>query len=92
MRLGTPENDATHYVDFNKHYHIRRETIYVLDQDIVAGFRIKTRDAGTYRTHVSFKAEEVEGVATLTVRIEDNPLTPMRCNCHGHLLNCSKPS
>jgi len=85
-RSGNPDTDPEHYVDFNKHYHIRRDSLYVLGQDIIVGFKIQTRDSGVYKAQLSFKAEEVEGTAELTVRVEDRPQTPMRCICHGHLL------
>lgn len=85
-RKSNPDTDPDHYVDFNKHYHIRRDNLHVLGQDAIVGFKIQTRDPGIYKAQLSFKAEEVEGKAELTVRIEDQPQTPMRCVCHGHLL------
>lgn len=87
LREGNPETDPTHYMDFSKHYHIRRDVLYVVGQDVAFGFKIETRDTGVYRTHITFKAEEVEGTAFLYLRVEDfPPKTKMRCTCHGHFI------
>jgi hypothetical protein len=87
LRRGNPDSDPTHYMDFSNHYHIRRDILYVVGQDVAFGFKIMTRDAGVYRTHLTFKAEEVEGTAFLSLRVEDfPPKTRMKCTCHGHFI------
>jgi hypothetical protein len=49
---------------------------------IPIGFRLQTKNLGTYLAHIFFFTEERVGEAALTIRVEEKPKTPMRCRVH----------
>jgi len=78
-----PGEDKGHYIDHSKNYHVVREKHHVIGMDQVAGFKLKTRSAGTYPAHLSFAAETREGTYNdLVIRVEDKPETRMKCVGH----------
>jgi hypothetical protein len=55
------------------------------------GFKMRTKKPGVYKTSIGFIANEVNGVADdLVIRVEDKPVTRMRCTLHRgcHLRPC----
>jgi hypothetical protein len=46
------------------------------------GFKIKTRSEGVFKAWLGFLTDEVDGSATLTLRIENRPRTRMVCRNH----------
>jgi hypothetical protein len=49
---------------------------------IPLGFKLQTGRPGKYLAHIFFFTEEEVGKATLTIRVEERPKTPMRCKAH----------
>jgi hypothetical protein len=73
-----------HSRDIHKHWHIRRETPRSVGTHYVTTLKMQTRGSGVYPLTISFITDEIEGNASLMLRVEDVPRTRMRCRAKGH--------
>jgi hypothetical protein len=91
--IRRPGEYPGHYIDYHDNYHIGGAHQRARGQTITSAFKITTRDPGMYYLKMGFVADGIDGVADgtpgaigLRVRVEDNPKTEMRCECHRHCL------
>lgn len=77
-----PDRDTNHYMDVHKYYHRRESSDRNFGTHFVCGFRLVTRDAGRYRTTVTYVTDEREGEDELWIRVEDEPQTCMKRDSH----------
>jgi hypothetical protein len=87
---GTPEESPdthpeTNWTDRHKFYHIRKPKIFPRNETHSLGFKMQTRDAGTWTLNMFFTGEEVGRLKNkLLVRVEDHPTTKMACTLPDH--------
>jgi hypothetical protein len=74
-----PGEDDGNKLTRQKYYHIDRNEHRNIGTHRVVGYKLKTGSAGVFETRVFFMTDETEGRATLTIRVEDEPKTLMRC-------------
>ncbi len=79
---ASPETDRNHYVDHHAYYHVRTERDLISSEVYVRGFSLKTIAEGKYTARVFFHTSKVLGRADISIRVEDQPTTEMRCAIH----------
>jgi hypothetical protein len=77
-----PGKSPGHYIDYHENYHIDEERHRAFHQYITYGFKIGTRDPGTYKLSICVVADGVDGEVSLPVYVEDKPTTKMKCTKH----------
>jgi hypothetical protein len=82
MNRGIPGVHDGHTLNVHKGYHRRTDTTRNVGTHFVTGFRLVTRAPGRYKTQLFFITDEREGVADLTIVVEDSPETCMVCDQH----------
>jgi len=79
----TPGKDKGHYIDIHKFYHWQRETHRSKGTHYVCSYRLSTRAPGTYTARLSYLTDEIEGNYELSILVEDQPKTRMKCIRHS---------
>ena len=79
-----PGHDPEDALTRTKMYWAKREEHRPIGTGIILGFKLKTKNVGTYPMILAFVTDEVEGSAMLTIRVEDPAKTPMVCCKKGH--------
>jgi hypothetical protein len=79
-----PGQDDGHWRDRHKYYHVVRDKPRAVGTHVAIGFMLQTGPAGIYPAKVSFLSNEMDTTLTLRLRVEDKPLTQMRCHEKGH--------
>ena len=79
-----PGVDEGHTLNRHKFYQIVRKKPRNLGTHVLVGFKLKTENVGVFPMRLYFITDEVEGSADLTIRVEDNPKTPMQCVVKDH--------
>lgn len=84
----TPETNRNRYTDQHKYYHVRREWPLVKNEVYSIGFKLKTIKSGDYRADIHFTTDEVKAVVDdLIIRVEDHPVSKMKCILRAHRWN-----
>lgn len=78
-RSAIPDTDPGHIIDHNDYYHLVRDMHWSVGTDRIVGFKVLTKGRGVHKAEVVFGGEEVEGQSELTIRVEDEPKTFMKC-------------
>jgi hypothetical protein len=73
-----------HYIDYHDNYHVDVVRDYAKGQFVTAGFKVTTRDPGTYTLKIGIAADGVDGTAELDILVEDIPKTLMKCKKHAN--------
>jgi hypothetical protein len=73
-----------HMRDRHGFYHMDRGLPRSPELHCIVGFKLQTRQPGTYPVCVSFVTPEGVGSARLIIRVEDKPRTRMRCIVKEH--------
>ncbi len=81
---GKPGDPPSHYIDSKGGYHIREEGVRSRGNEYRMGYKIHTGPAGVFPTVLKFIHELGDGGSDLSVRVEDDPSTPMKCDKRGH--------
>jgi hypothetical protein len=79
---GMPGTDEGHYIDVHKGYHRVTGTARNTGTHFVTGFKLLTKNPGRYKARLFFLTDEREGVADLSILVEDDPQTCMVCDEH----------
>jgi hypothetical protein len=73
-----------HYTDYNGFYHVRENYLYTKDTRVI-GFKLVTRETGTYPAQIYTVTDDARGRADLVIRVEPaRATTKMRCYRKGH--------
>jgi hypothetical protein len=83
-RVWIPGEDEGHYTDVHKNYHRVTGRSRNLGTHFVTGFKLVTRNPGKYKASFFFLTDEREGVAELSILVEDLPETCMVCEDPNH--------
>ena len=78
----SPKTSPDHYIGSDYYYHIRRSRAHIPGETYVTGLVVETRAPGEYETKVVFQGTERMGEGKLSIKVEDNPATTMRCLRH----------
>jgi hypothetical protein len=81
-KRGMPGKDDGHSIDVHKGYHRKTDQARNLGTHFVTGFKLYTRAPGRYKTKLFFLTDEREGVAELSILVEEAPETCMPCDAH----------
>jgi hypothetical protein len=79
-----PGKDEGHTINRHKFYWIVRNQVRNVGSHFIVGYKFKTESVGIFPMKVYFLTDEVEGSADLTIRVEENPNTPMQCVVKDH--------
>ena len=88
-----PGKGNRHYIDKYHYYHVINEPRYMsVGVTRTLAFKMKTGKPGSYRAHVYFFGDEVEGeVSDFFISVEESPSSLMKCVCISHRhLGCAK--
>lgn len=77
-----PGVDERHSIDIHRFYVLRNERPINVGTHHLFGYEVVTQQPGTYKTHVMFLTDEIQGSAELTIVVEDKPRTRMKCLLH----------
>ncbi len=85
----SPESHPdTNVTDHHKFYHIKKQKHLARNEPYVLGFVMQTRQTGRYEFRIYFAGQEVgQTLHKMFIRVENNPITKMRCVHPAHL-NC----
>jgi hypothetical protein len=78
-----PGQDDTDVINRRGGYHVRVDRPRNVGTWSVLGFELQTKGIGVFEVNLGFIADEIEGNATLTIRVED-PIVTKRIRCTGH--------
>jgi hypothetical protein len=81
----SPETHPDNFTDRHKYYHVRRLRNTVRNETYSIGCKLQTREVGVYTFNLCFLSEEVgRARGNLSIRVEENPSTRMRCVLPKH--------
>jgi hypothetical protein len=89
IRQETPDSHPdSNYIDHHKYYHIRRARNVARKEPYTLGFKVQTREPGTYKAILYLVGEEVGRPRNaLSIIVQDGPVCTMKCVHPGHRRN-----
>jgi hypothetical protein len=77
-----PGQDDDYSFDRHKYFRVSTKKKRSKRSRIQLGLKLQTRTPGVYPANLFFFTDEGTGKASVTIRVEDRPRTPMRCSLH----------